>query len=312
MFVYKVGTANADIVDVHLFKQAPFDLGGGRTNQVIYPLSMNFAVGGSPTDATKGAIARAVTELSYFTGGEERFEAYDRAMATNGVDARPGISWTMSHWDGDMTVAITAPAILDGTLNNQFVNFVADSAVAGGGGVIDFWGRQKFYAGSSTPGGSPYIEGQDNFAIWFRNSTESKGQVFDWDSDQTTFRLRPDGTGETGFRVEGGLATKPVAVNLTADNQTVNLTNRSYIQLSSDNGTAGNRTFVLTPNVSTMNGQTVTIEWTGTNAGEIVDDASNTGGGNTRLSGTWTPTQYDTLTLRFNGTDWVEMNRSTN
>lgn len=101
-----------------------------------------------------------------------------------------------------------------------------------------------------------------------------------------------------------------VAVSLTADNQVVSTTNRSYIRLSSDNGTAGNRTFVLTP--GTYDGQVLELEWTGTNAGEIADDSSNTGGGNNRLSATWTPTQYDTLFLRFNGTDWVQRGLSAN
>jgi hypothetical protein len=97
---------------------------------------------------------------------------------------------------------------------------------------------------------------------------------------------------------------------LTADNSTVATTNVALVALSSDNGTAANRTFVLTPGL--FKGQRLTLEWVGTNAGEIADDSSNSGGGNNRLASTWTPTQYDTLNLEFNGTDWIERGRSTN
>lgn len=100
------------------------------------------------------------------------------------------------------------------------------------------------------------------------------------------------------------------AANLTADNQSVSTTNKVLLSVSSDDGTAGNRTFVISSGQDA--GQTVTIEWVGTNAGELIDDASATGGGNIRLSGTWTPTQYDTLSLVWNGTDWIERGRSAN
>lgn len=97
---------------------------------------------------------------------------------------------------------------------------------------------------------------------------------------------------------------------LTADNQSVTVTNRNYIRLSSDSAVAGDRTFVISSGV--QDGQLLDLEWTGTNAGELVDDFAATGGGNGRLSATWTPTQYDVLSLRWNGTDWIERSRSTN
>ena len=117
---------------------------------------------------------------------------------------------------------------------------------------------------------------------------------------------------ESNVVAEASLSTSPVSVTLTADNQTVSTTNRSHIRISSDNATAANRTFVLTPIGATLSGQILVIEWVGTNAGEIADDSANTGGGNNRLSAIWTPTQYDTLNLQFNGTDWVEKGRATN
>ncbi len=110
--------------------------------------------------------------------------------------------------------------------------------------------------------------------------------------------------------VNGALRLRPTTVALTADNQVVTVGDRSYIRLSSDNATAANRTFVLAQGAGAGHG--LTLEWTGTNAGELVDDSAVSGGGNHRLSATWTPTQYDTLQLIWNGTDWIETSRSVN
>ena len=46
-------------------------------------------------------------------------------------------------------------------------------------------------------------------------------------------------------------------------------------------------------------------------AAELADDSAS-GVGAVRLSAVWLPTQYDTLTLMFNGTDWIEISRSAN
>lgn len=105
--------------------------------------------------------------------------------------------------------------------------------------------------------------------------------------------------------------TNTFDTTLTADNQVVRTAGVKYLKLSSDNATAGNRTFTLVSTTMSM-GQVLTLEWVGTNAGELVDDAAMAGGGNARLAGTWTPTQYDTITLEYNGTDIVERGRSTN
>lgn len=110
--------------------------------------------------------------------------------------------------------------------------------------------------------------------------------------------------------ITGAFATSKATVSLTADNQTVTTANRSYISLSSDNGTAGNRTFILAQ--STVDGHRLVIEWTGTNAGELIDDSAQGTAGNHRMSANWTPTQYDTISFISNGTDWIETGRSTN
>jgi hypothetical protein len=124
------------------------------------------------------------------------------------------------------------------------------------------------------------------------------------------FMFGSDAAPSVDVQVTGGFATARSTVSLTADNQVVTVTNLSYIALSSNNATATNRTFVLSQ--GSVAGHRLTLEWVGTNAGELVDDSAVSGGGNHRLSATWTPTQYDTIELIWNGTDWLELNRSTN
>lgn len=98
-------------------------------------------------------------------------------------------------------------------------------------------------------------------------------------------------------------------ISLTADNQVIGATNSATLFVSSDNVTAGNRTFLLTTGID---GKRLTLVWSGTNAGELVDDSANSGSGNIRLNGTWTPAQYDVLNLVGVGTDWYETGRSDN
>lgn len=191
---------------------------------------------------------------------------------------------------------------------------------------ITAWGEGSNH-GKMTHAGDIWLEGNtltgsgSRGAMIYRNRTwmqfEPTANGADYwmgvATDETTMQFGANnGSGHTGLIVSMAIAHAPVSVNLTADNQSISCTNRSYIKLSSDNGTAGNRTFVLTGTVAAMSGQVITLEWTGTNAGELADDGALTGGGNVRLSAVWTPTQYDTLSLRFNGTDLVEESRSTN
>lgn len=102
----------------------------------------------------------------------------------------------------------------------------------------------------------------------------------------------------------------PSTVALIADNTTVSTSMRSYIRLSSDNVTAGDRTFILSQ--STTSGHVLILEWTGTNAAELLDGSAQGTAGTHRLSADWIPTEHDTLTLMSNGTDWIEVARSTN
>lgn len=84
----------------------------------------------------------------------------------------------------------------------------------------------------------------------------------------------------------------------------------NYKRLQSDNAVAANRTFKLYG--SAPSGTRLTLEWIGANAAELIDDSANVVSGNVRLNGNWTPTQYDTISLIHNGTDWIELGRSPN
>lgn len=108
--------------------------------------------------------------------------------------------------------------------------------------------------------------------------------------------------------LSGKLVTECESVSLTADGQTVTPT-KSCINLSSNDATAGNRTFKLAQATA---GTRLTIMWSGTNAGELLDDSAQGTAGNHRMSGDWTPTQYDTIDFISNGTDWHERSRSAN
>jgi len=135
----------------------------------------------------------------------------------------------------------------------------------------------------------------------------TNGWVFINAVNSTSNNIVGNGTNFYSADLNRGFAD---SVSLTADNQAVNPKLSRYIKLSSDNVTAANRTFTIVTGYLKP-GDVILLEWTGTNAGELVDDAAMSSG-NARLASTWTPTQYDTITLEFNGTDLVERGRSTN
>lgn len=95
------------------------------------------------------------------------------------------------------------------------------------------------------------------------------------------------------------------AVALTSDNQAVTPGAASRIQLSSDNNTATNRTFTLSA-TGAITGQIYIVIAPAANACEIAVT------GIQKLSATWSPTALDTLTLLFDGTNFIELARSAN
>ena len=77
------------------------------------------------------------------------------------------------------------------------------------------------------------------------------------------------------------------------------------IQLASDNATATNRTFTLSA-TGAISGQIYILIGPATNGCEIADT------GIQKLSATWSPGATDTLTLLFDGTNFIELARADN
>lgn len=100
--------------------------------------------------------------------------------------------------------------------------------------------------------------------------------------------------------VSQSIAINPSEVTLTSDDQSVSTSNISFLKIYSDNATATNRTFTLTNGIT---GQQLLLHWSsGTNRGEL-----SSGGSNVIMHYDWTPTAIGhTLSLKFNGTKWVE------
>jgi len=112
----------------------------------------------------------------------------------------------------------------------------------------------------------------------------------------------------TSIKAPGHVYNQQATQNLTADNTAITTFSgltvaKSYIRLSSDSAVATDRTFTLGAGTT---GQYLIIEWVGTNAGEFIADAT------TKLVATWLPTQFDTMSLIYNGAAWLELARSTN
>lgn len=101
------------------------------------------------------------------------------------------------------------------------------------------------------------------------------------------------------------LAMSSAAVSLTGDGQAVAPGASRIIQLSSDDANATNRTFTLS-STGAITGQTYVLVAPATNACELADTS------NQKLSDAWSPGAYDTLTLLWDGTNWIELARADN
>jgi hypothetical protein len=101
------------------------------------------------------------------------------------------------------------------------------------------------------------------------------------------------------------LAQASTTTALTADDQAVTPGSNTRLQLTSDNATATNRTFTLSA-TGAITGQIYVIIGPATNQCEIAAT------GIQKLSATWSPTTSDTLTLLFDGTNFLELARSNN
>lgn len=111
-----------------------------------------------------------------------------------------------------------------------------------------------------------------------------------------------DGYLETG----GVLGKVRKEVMLIADDTNVNVVGITYLALSSDNTTAANRTFTLTPGDKLGHELTIVFQSAGATTAQLADSGIN------KLSAAWEPTQYDSLRLMWDGTYWVELSRADN
>ncbi len=96
-------------------------------------------------------------------------------------------------------------------------------------------------------------------------------------------------------------------VTLNADDIVINLNPKtSLLRLYSDNTTAANRDFTLIPGYLMGQELLLTLMSAGATTCRLQD------AGNVALSAAWTPQQYDTLSLVWNGSVWAETARSDN
>lgn len=136
------------------------------------------------------------------------------------------------------------------------------------------------------------------FLVKIGDNTDATGQLSTIELDSQIVTMKGDGF---GFGRQ--------SVNLTADDTNITPT-EPFIGLTSDSAVSTDRTFTLEQ--CNAVGRQLIIHWESANSAELVDDAANGTGGFTRLSSTWTTTLDDVLILLCDGTDWIEMSRSTN
>lgn len=91
-------------------------------------------------------------------------------------------------------------------------------------------------------------------------------------------------------------------LTLIADNTAVDVSSCSLLRLYSDNATASNRTFTLS-SPAVAYAELVILFMSATNSCELLSS------GNAKLQSSWTPLQYESLSLQWDGTYWVELCR---
>lgn len=101
------------------------------------------------------------------------------------------------------------------------------------------------------------------------------------------------------------LAQAATVVAVTGDNQAVTPGTSTFITFTSDDATGTNRTITLSATGATV-GERYTLVAPATNALEMADS------GTAVLSAAWSPNANDTLTLIFDGTNFLEVSRSAN
>lgn len=108
-----------------------------------------------------------------------------------------------------------------------------------------------------------------------------------------------------GYLAQGSpLGAVEATYYITADNTAIPTQGTALLALSSDSATASARTFTLA--ASSLIGHQLTLTFT--SGSSTTCQLLNTGA--TKLSADWTPTQYQSLMLMSDGTNWLEIGRS--
>ncbi len=215
----------------------------------------------------------------------------------SGLNA-PGLA--TSVWTGvsalyfEGATADTAEAALDSAdVTADVIYRLADAAAGTYGVMASTLATNAIDIANSVTGTSNGLRFEGATA----DTSETTVTVTDPTADRTI--TYPDASGTVR------VAQASTTTALTADNQAVTPGQSNVLQLTSDDGTATNRTFTLSA-TGAITGAIYVFIGPASNQCEIAVT------GIQKLSATWSPTALDTLTVIFDGTNFVELARSNN
>jgi hypothetical protein len=256
--------------------------------------SATLTIADGKTLTASNTLTLAGTDSTTFTFPATTATVFTSTLASNDVAAANSI-WGASNalvFEGasanDFEVSIV-PA--DVTAD---VTYLLPDAAAGSYAVM------SSALATNAPNIANSVTGASN-ALVFEGATADNFETSIVATDPTADRTVtvPNATGTVA------LSQASTAVALAGDNQAVTPGAASVIQLSSDDATATNRTFTLSA-TDAITGQIYVIIAPAANACEIADTGIQV------LSAAWSPNASDTLTLLFNGTNFIELARSAN
>lgn len=108
---------------------------------------------------------------------------------------------------------------------------------------------------------------------------------------------------QTSLQLNGGFSISSITVNLTADNQLINIGDFSNIKLNSNNTTSANRTFTISNGL--VDGQIIFI-YTIAGSAQLMDS------GNVNIAGTFNFGVDDLIQLVWIGNKWIQISRANN
>lgn len=271
------------------------------------------AITGAVT-AGSAAITGAVTAASgTYTAGDSDDIVLALRSATDGIvrwDMQEGSSNTYFQYSANFAGAnaiLSLNSVLAGSGGSVFVaNRVNNTFLTPYDVIAD-----SGFIGRSVSTGTMELSGDldndlgANLKLWaFNHATAARDwalrfdstNVFSYDHSATDMHAAVPVVFAQGFRHTSS------ATELTADDQALSVASKALIFLTSDDGTAANRTFTLTGGEA---GQVVTLYWNDTDEGELADT------GTTLLTAAWAPTNVgESLVLVFDGTNYTEISRA--